>query len=354
MASTPKSADDGIVGNVKEYYGKTITSTDDFKTSVACTRSSKPPQRIAELIGQIHDDVASKYYGCGLCIPSCLEGCNVLDLGSGAGRDCFIVSKLVGPSGRVTGVDITEEQITFANQYKDYHREKFGLKENNVDFVLGYMEKLAEAGIDSDSHDIIISNCVICLSADKPAVLKEGYRALKTGGEIYFSDMYADRPLPEKLKNSTDTVLWGEGLSGSLYWKELINIAEEVGFSTPRLVDASVININKELLDLVEGTKYASVTYRLFKLPEDRSSETVVRYRGSISDHEDQLTFDWNNTFKKGQAVKVDAELATILRSSRYASHFDFDCDSDLAESASQSIDPNPFAILKESTCSKD
>ncbi|XP_070570520.1 arsenite methyltransferase-like [Ptychodera flava] len=246
MSTTPKSADDEIVGNVKEYYGKTLTTTDDCTTSVACSRSSKPPKRIAELIGQIHDDVASKYYGCGLCIPNCVEGCNILDLGSGAGRDCFIVSKLVGPSGRVIGVDMTEEQISFANQYKDYHREKFGLKENNVDFVLGYMEKLSEAGIDNDSHDIIISNCVICLSTDKPAVLQEGFRALKTGGEIYFSDMYVDRPLPEKLKNSTDKVLWGEGLSGALFWKELINIAEEVGFSTPRLVDASAMTINEK------------------------------------------------------------------------------------------------------------
>ncbi|XP_070570519.1 arsenite methyltransferase-like [Ptychodera flava] len=353
MATPTKCTGDEIVENVKEFYGKTISSRDDFKALVPCPRSSKTPKRITKLIGQIHDDVISKYYGCGLCIPSCVEGCNVLDLGSGAGRDCFIVSKLVGPSGRVTGIDITEEQISFANQYKDYHREKFGLKENNVDFVLGYMEKLAEAGIDSDSKDIIISNCVVSLTADKPAVLREGYRALKTGGEIYFSDQYADRPMPEKVKKSNDKVLWGECLLGALYWKELIDIAEEVGFSTPRLVDASAISISEEYQKVFEGTQFASATYRLFKLPEDRSSETVARYRGTITDNSDQLTFDENNTFKTGQFVKVDAELATILRSSRYASHFDFDCDSDLAESASQPNDPNPFAILTKSTCSK-
>ncbi len=96
---------------VQKYYGETLSSTEDLKTSACCDSTSLPP-RIAAALAKVHPDVVRKYYGCGLCLPpDDLNGLHVLDLGCGSGRDCFILSQLVGASGRVTGVDMTEEQL---------------------------------------------------------------------------------------------------------------------------------------------------------------------------------------------------------------------------------------------------
>ncbi|XP_077997705.1 arsenite methyltransferase-like [Glandiceps talaboti] len=345
MAMESSNCEETVIRNVQDYYGKRITSTEDFKTSATCPRpTTKTTPSICKAMTEIHADVTAKNYGCGLCIPSCLEGCSILDLGSGAGRDCFIASKLVGPNGNITGIDITEEQITFSNKYKEYHREKFGHEESNIDFVLGKMEKLKDAGISDSRYDIyIVSNCAICLSFDKPAVLREAYRVLKPGGELYFSDMYADRPLPDEIRNSEDEVLWGEGLSGALYWKDLAVIAKEVGFSPPRLVTSAVVKVNEELRKIVGETQYASGTYRLFKLPEKMTTGSSVVYKGTILDNSESLVIDANNSFKKDEVVAVTTEMATILRSSRYSQHFEFDVDTAPAKTKDTPNNPNPF-----------
>ena len=119
---------------VQEYYGKAIEKSEDLKTNACCTLAP-PPKHITEIISQIHDEVISKYYGCGLTIPNKLEGMKILDLGSGSGRDCYIASKLVGQEGLVVGVDMTDEQLNVANKYIDYHTEQFGYRFANVKFL---------------------------------------------------------------------------------------------------------------------------------------------------------------------------------------------------------------------------
>ena len=96
---------------VSKYYGETLSCTADLRTSACCDPTVLPP-RIAAALAKVHPDVTRKYYGCGLCLPpDDLSGLHVLDLGCGAGRDCFILSQLVGASGHVTGIDMTEEQL---------------------------------------------------------------------------------------------------------------------------------------------------------------------------------------------------------------------------------------------------
>ncbi len=141
--------------------------------------------------------VTSKYYGCGLCVPEVLEGCKVLDLGCGAGRDCYIISKLVGPTGKVIGVDMTPEQLETARNNIDIHADRFAFPEPNVEFKLGYIENLGDIDLKDNYFDCIVSNCVINLSPDKESVLHEAYRVLKPGGELYFSDVYASRRIPQ-------------------------------------------------------------------------------------------------------------------------------------------------------------
>ena len=141
--------------NVQEYYGKLLQKSEDLKTN-ACTSCCKPPQTIQEIINSIHEEVTAKYYGCGLTIPTEVEGMRVLDLGSGSGRDCFILSKLVGKNGFVVGVDMTKEQIETARKHIDYHTKKFGFCKSNVEFREGYIEKLQDLNLEDNSFDIIV------------------------------------------------------------------------------------------------------------------------------------------------------------------------------------------------------
>ncbi|XP_015488478.1 arsenite methyltransferase isoform X2 [Parus major] len=314
--------EDHIHQEVQDYYGKELQKTEDLKTN-ACITSARPlPKLVRDALKHIHDEVVARYYGCGLVIPECLSSCRILDLGSGSGRDCYLLSQLVGEQGHVTGIDMTESQVELAKRHIAYHMDKFGYRKPNVEFFHGYMEKLGDAGLSDESYDIVISNCVINLAPEKRAVLQEAFRVLKPGGEMYFSDVYANERLDEIIRSHQ--VLWGECLGGALYWKDLYSIAEEVGFSPPCLVTASPITIgDKQLEGIVGDCRFVSATFRLFKVPAgSQAGPAQVIYNGGIVGHERELVFDANFTFKEGEVVDVDAEMAAILQSSRFAEKF--------------------------------
>ena len=249
---------------VQEYYGKVLQGSHDLKTDACCTDGDLP-RYLKQALSRVHDEVLARYYGCGLVLPEQLEGLRILDLGSGSGRDCYVLAQLVGEEGFVLGVDMTDEQLEVANRHLDWHREQFGYARSNVAFRKGYIEKLDELDLDDGSFDLIISNCVINLSPDKPAVLEQAWRLLKPGGEMYFSDVYADRRVPPELLD--DPVLWGECLSGALYWNDFLNLAKQAGFADPRLVEDRPLSIDNEAIaEMLDPIRFFSATYRLFKL----------------------------------------------------------------------------------------
>lgn len=308
---------------IKDYYGKVLSHKNDLKTTACCVGETIP-LHIRKLVSMVHDDVSSRFYGCGVPIPPALENCTVLDLGSGTGRDCFVLSKMVGDNGKVIGIDMTDEQINTAIQYVDYHKDVFGLKNKNVEFKKGFIECLDDAGIEDNSVDLVVSNCVINLSPDKEKVFAEIFRVLKPGGELYFSDVYSDRRLPTEF--SQDKILLGECLGGALYTEDLRRLLFQNGCQDMRLMgNAEIAITNPEVKAKTGEAKFYSITVRAFKLPlEDKCEDygQVATYKGTITDFEHAFTLDDHHHFIKNKPMLVCSNTADMLTQTRFAKHF--------------------------------
>ena len=309
---------------VQAYYGVELQSSADLKTS-ACCDADAVPDWLKPLLALVHPEVSSRYYGCGLVCPPLLEGCRILDLGSGSGRDAYLLAQLVGERGEVVGVDMTPEQLDVARRHADFHADQFGYA--NVHFLHGQIERLEELPLEPGSFDVIVSNCVLNLSTDKPAVLRGVQRLLKPGGEFYFSDVYADRRLPEPVRSHP--VLYGECLGGALYWNDFLRLARGAGFTDPRLVSDRPLEITApELAALVGEARFYSATYRLFNIPEledacEDHGQAVI-YRGTIPDFPTRLPFDKHHSIEAGRVFPVCGNTYRMLHQSRLAPHFSF------------------------------
>ncbi len=310
---------------VQDYYGKTLTGSADLQTNACC--SEAPPDWLKSGLDLLHDEVVSHYYGCGLVAPSLLEGTSILDLGSGSGRDCYLLAWLTGEAGRVVGVDMTPEQLAIARRHQDYHRRQFGFKEENVEFLEGYIEQLDQLQLADNSFDIVVSNCVINLSPDKEKVLREVHRVLKPGGEFYFSDVYADRRIDPALRQ--DPVLYGECLAGALYWNDFIHLAKTAGFADPRLVEDRPISINNAAIsERLSPASFYSATYRLFKIdnlePACEDYGQAVIYRGGIAHCPNTFVLDNHHAIERGRIFPVCGNTYRMLAESRFAPYFEF------------------------------
>ncbi len=312
--------------SVKEYYGKILNGSSDLQTNACCTDTGLP-DHLKRAMSNIHAEVSARYYGCGLIAPQELEGARILDLGSGSGRDCYLLAQLVGEQGSVVGVDMTEEQLEVAQRHVEWHRDRFGYTKSNVEFKLGHIERLDELGMEDNSFDIIVSNCVINLSPDKDAVLREAYRLLKPGGELYFSDVYSDRRVPQELLE--DPLLYGECLSGALYWNDFLRLATAVGFADPRLVEDRPLTIDNPVIEQRIGhIQFYSATYRLFKIEGLESAcedyGQAVVYRGGVPESEQLFVLDDHHLIEKGRYFPVCGNTYRMLNESRFQRFFEF------------------------------
>ena len=157
------------------------------------------------------------------------KGDVVLDLGSGAGKDVFLAAQKVGDAGRAIGVDMTPEMLALARKNALKFFETTGLA--NVEFREGHIEELP---VEATSVDLVISNCVVNLSPDKPQVFREVYRVLKPGGRMIVSDIVLNRPLPESARNDTD--LYAACIAGALLRSEYIQAIRDAGFRKVEMV----------------------------------------------------------------------------------------------------------------------
>jgi SAM-dependent methyltransferase len=276
-------------------------------------------------MSQLDDEILSKFYGCGSPIPPALEGCTVLDLGCGTGRDVFVLSKLVGETGRVIGVDMTDEQLEVARRHQDSMARKFGFAKSNVEFKKGYIEELDTLGIADESIDVVVSNCVVNLSFDKQELLREIFRVLKSGGELYFSDVFTSRRIPKELKD--DPVLIGECIAGAFYIEDFRRAMFAAGCPDARIVSSREIEIHDpEIKNKIGMTRLYSQTVRAFKLDslEDRCEDfgQHATYLGTIPEEPHCFSLDDHHCLEKGRPMLVCGNTAAMLGETRFAKHF--------------------------------
>ncbi|MBI2372431.1 MAG: methyltransferase domain-containing protein [Deltaproteobacteria bacterium] len=294
---------------VSDYYGKKVQKSEDLTFSACCTIDYDE-----KLLAALTDEVKSKRYGCGSPLPDLLEGCTVVDLGSGAGTDCFIAAQLVGPKGRVIGIDATMEQLEVARRNVDPIMRNLGYATANVSFVEGLIE---EAPVASAAADVVISNCVINLSPHKERIFKEIARILRPGGELLISDIVADRRIPSHL--AEDRKLYSECLTGAAYVGDLRRTLAKAGLLDVRTV------AERTLDEVIEGIHFSSVTLRGFKLELEDACEDygqVAVYKGTIPGRAKELVLDRAHRFEAGRPVRVCKNTADMLTKSRYSAHF--------------------------------
>ena len=314
------------IETVKDYYGKTLKASSDLKTEACCTPDDMP-DFVRVLLANIHPEVLTKYYGCGLVTPLALKGARILDLGCGAGRDVYALAQLVGEKGEVVGVDMTPEQLGVARAHVSWHTQKNGYSADNVRFLEGYIEDLGALDLEPASFDVIVSNCVINLSTDKRAVFEGARALLKSGGEFYFSDVYADRRLSDELRK--DPVIYGECLGGALYWNDFGDLAKRAGFKDPRLVADRVLEISDAALAAKLGqARFFSATYRLFNIeelePACEDYGQAVIYKGGLEHAGDAFMLDDHHLIEKGRIFPVCGNTWRMLEASRFAPYFEF------------------------------
>lgn len=313
-----------MIEEVKNYYGKELQGSKDLKTTACCSAEAIPAHQ-RRILKMLDEEIILKFYGCGSPIPLELKGKTVLDLGCGTGRDVYLCSALVGEEGNVIGVDMTDEQLEVGKKHIDSMTKKFGFKKPNVEFKKGYIEDLKALGIQDNSVDIVISNCVINLSTDKEKVFKEIFRVLKPGGELYFSDIFSDRRISEQLRK--DPVLYGECLSGALYVEDFRRMLHKVGCPDYRLIKSSKVDMtNKEVQAKVGNIEFTSLTIRAFKLleMEDICEDygQVAVYKGTIKESPHEFLLDGHHLFIKGKPMLVCSNTASMLADTRFAPHF--------------------------------
>jgi len=210
----------------------------------SCCGTQNTAERIGMTVGYSPQDLqevpdgANLGLGCGnpVALASLQEGQTVVDLGSGAGFDCFLAAKRVGADGLVIGVDMTPAMLDKARE--NARKGNYG----NVEFRLGEIENLPVA---DDAADIVISNCVINLSPDKTRVFAESFRVLKPGGRLMVSDIVLLGELPELLKNSLEA--YCGCVAGALPEKEYMEAIREAGFREVMIIQQKLYSI-KELL----------------------------------------------------------------------------------------------------------
>ncbi|MDR4507931.1 MAG: methyltransferase domain-containing protein [Candidatus Brocadiaceae bacterium] len=292
---------DTVRESVNEFYA---TAAIQPQKELCCPTNYNPAD-----LSHIPPEVLKISYGCGSPVTQAnIEpGESMLDLGSGGGIDCFIAAKMAGEQGQVIGIDMTDEMLRNANATREIVARNLGY--NNVRFMKGFLEEIP---VTDECVDLVTSNCVINLSAQKEKVFQEIFRVLKTGGRFVISDIVSDREVPVSMKQ--DKKLWGECISGAITEAEFFNITRKIGFYGLEIV-------NRYLYKEVDGFTFYSITARGHKFK--KSKECVYTgqyaiYKGPCSNVSD----DDGHTYPVGTPIEICTDTAWKLSNPPYEGMF--------------------------------
>ena len=286
---------------VREFYGD---AAEKPQAELCC-----PVQPAAEDLAHIPKEVVERFYGCGspVTAASLVAGESMVDLGSGAGIDCFIAARQVGPEGHVYGVDMTDQMLSVARECQPKVADALGY--DVVEFRQGFLEEIP---VDDAAVEVVTSNCVINLSTDKPRVFREIWRVLNDHGRLVVADIVAEDEVPPRMR--ADGQLWGECISGALTEEAFLAGVEKAGFY-------GVSVLEKTFWREVEGCKFYSVTVRGYKFEKTAACQFIGQqaiYLGpqkAVVDEEGHL-------FPRGEAVEVCTDTAAKLSRAPYAGSF--------------------------------
>ena len=307
-----------------------------------------PVEYAGQYLAVIPQEILEKDYGCGDPTPFARPGDTVLDLGSGGGKLCYMLSQAVGPNGRVIGVDCNQEMLALARKHQAAVAERIGYA--NVDFRYGMIQDLAldldrlrselksrpiadpadwlrlrsveerlrldAPLIASDTVDCVVSNCVLNLvrNQDRRQLFSEIFRVLRNGGRAAISDIVSDATVPEHLQR--DAELWSGCLSGAFREDEFVKAFEDAGFH-----GIEIVKRQREPWRTVEGIEFRSMTVLAHKAMAGPGSERrhPVVYRGPFREVQD----DAGRTYRRGARTLVCDETLQRLLRSPYAGRFE-------------------------------
>lgn len=340
MNDVPTAEATDIETAVRRRYSGAAEARED---SLCCPVSYDP-----RLLEAIPDEVIERDYGCGNPTEHIKKGETVLDLGSGSGKACFMAAQVVGPEGRVIGVDANDDMLALARRHAPEVSRRIGY--SNVDFRKGRIQDLAldltelerRLGqhpvrsaedltwldaemrqlrngaplVAADSVDVVISNCVLNLVRpdDKKRLFSEIFRVLKRGGRAVISDIVSDEDVPDSLQRDPD--LWSGCISGSLRENHFLRAFEDAGF-----YGITVLERGTTPWRTVEGIEFRSVTVAAYKGKEGPcwDQKHAVIYRGPFR----EVTDDDGHVLRRGVPTAVCEKTFHIYAREPYRSHFD-------------------------------
>lgn len=270
-----------------------------------------PVEYDPKYLSAIPPEVLERDYGCGDPSRYVHPGETVLDLGCGSGKICFILSQVVGPAGRVIGIDMTSEMLDVARRNSSIVAERIGY--GNVEFLRGRIQDLA---LDLESLDAVVSNCVLNLvpAADRPRLFAEIHRVLRPGGRAVISDIVSDEPVPHHLQE--DAELWSGCISGAFTEEAFLAAFDEAGFYGMRVRERQ-----GDPWRTVEGIEFRSTTVEAFKGKEGPCLERLqaVVYKGPFR----EILDDDGHRIERGRRYAVCDKTFRLLGREPYAGHFE-------------------------------
>lgn len=265
---------------------------------------------MSDLRSFIPDEVLKISYGCGTPagLKTVIPGETVLDIGSGGGIDCFEAARLVGPTGQVIGIDMTDTMLEIARRNAPIVSANLGYSSSNVEFRKGMADAMP---VNDNTIDLIISNCVINLAPDKRKVFREMYRVAKPGGRFTISDIVSDQTVPQYMVH--DAEKWGDCLSGALTLDEYMAGMVEAGFLGIHLVKFSPWQV-------IDGIHFFSVTLTGYKM-EEATTTLMARY-ATLCGPFSRVVDERGTSYQRGIPQPVDSETVALMNQPPLASYF--------------------------------